>query len=186
MDQLKIMQRTQFGDPILTEPARKLSLQEISQDSTKQLIANMKYTLQHKKYGVGLAAPQVGVSLAISVIHIKKTPTRPDREDFELTIINPTYTGVGKKEKMWEGCLSFGAINSPVFAQTKRYAAVEAHYWDEHGEEHSVELAGLAAHVFQHEVDHLEGVLFPQRVEDHTTWMNASEYKKRIVNKSKK
>lgn len=185
MYQPKILERTQFGNPILMQVARKLTEKEITSRATKQLIADMKYTLLKKKYGVGLAAPQAGVSLAISVIHIKETPTR-EREDFEVVIINPTFKGIGIKESMWEGCLSLGAKNSPIFAQTKRYKKIEATYYDELGIEHTGVLEGLPAHVFQHETDHLNGVLFPLRVEDHTTWMNASEYRERIVKQRKK
>lgn len=179
----KILTRTQFGDPILQEKAQQLTASEIAKSATQKLIADIRHTLISRKYGVGLAAPQVGVSLAISVISIKKTPVRQNSKNFEAVIINPSYRGVGKKQPMWEGCLSFGAKNSPVFAQAERYAKIQAVWLDENGTKHAEALAGLAAHVFQHETDHLDGILFTERVEDHSTWMNASEYKKRIVAK---
>ena len=178
MYQPKILERTQFGNPVLAKPATKLSKQQILSNQTQELIADIKFTLLSKKLGVGLAAPQVGVSVSLSVICIRKTSARKDRENFELIIINPDYQGIGSKEPMWEGCLSLGTKNSPVFAQAMRYKKIKATYHDELGVKQTITLKGLPAHVFQHETDHLNGVLFPQRVEDHTTWMNASEYKK--------
>lgn len=184
----RILARTQFGDPILRQRAEKVEPRTIVGDEIQTLIANMRHTLTQKKLGVGIAAPQLGVSTAISVINIKQTKNRPDAIPFTQVIINPEVVkGVGKKEPMWEGCLSFAAANSPVFAQTMRYKKIVVNFYDEKGIHHEGEvLSGLPAHVFQHETDHLNGVLFPERVHDHTTWMNASEYKKRIVAKRRK
>lgn len=181
----KLLKRTEFGDPILQQKAEQLSVEAIKSRRIKELIADIRHTLLNKKFGVGLAAPQVGESLALSVISIRPTPARPDREHFDSVIINPAYKGVGEREPMWEGCLSMGTRTSPIFAQAERYAKIQATWLDENGKEHSEVLSGLPAHVFQHETDHLNGILFPQRVKDHTTWMNASEYKKRIVAKQK-
>lgn len=184
----RILSRTEFGNPILRTPAEKVLPSQISGKEIQSLIADMKHTLKLKKLGVGIAAPQLGVSKAISVIDIKQTKNRPDAIPFSKVIINPhVVKGIGKKVPMWEGCLSFAAANSPVFAQTMRYKKVMVNFYDEEGIYHEDEmLSGLPAHVFQHETDHLDGILFPERVHDHTTWMNASEYKKRIVAKRRK
>jgi peptide deformylase len=183
----RILARTQFGNPILQTPARRLTVKEIKSPEIQELIGNIRYTLKNKKLGVGLAAPQVGELVAISVIDFKPTVSRPGVGTFSQVIINPEVVeGIGKKESMWEGCLSFGAANSPVFAKTMRYKKIQARFHDEQGVLHEEALSGFAAHVFQHEADHLSGILFPSRVEDHTTWMNASEYKKRVVAKRSK
>jgi peptide deformylase len=180
----RILPRTQFGNPILQTPARRLSVKEIKSPEIQELIENIRYTLKNKKLGVGLAAPQVGESVALSVIDVKPKAHRPGVGTFSQVIINPEVVkGVGKEEAMWEGCLSLGAANSPVFAKAMRYKKIQVRFHDEHGQLHDEELSGFAAHVFQHETDHLNGILFPTRVEDHTTWMNASEYKKRVVAK---
>lgn len=183
----KLLKRTEFGNPILQTPARKLTKEEIKSDEIKQLIADMRYTVSVKKYGVGIAAPQVGHSVALSVISIKKTPARPNAIEFDEVIINPSFEGLGKQEGMWEGCISFSAMQSPVFAKTVRYKRIRAKWLDEKGISHEEDLDGLIAHVFQHETDHLNGILFPERVKDHRSWMNTAEYKKMILkNKTKK
>jgi peptide deformylase len=174
----KILKRTEFGNPILQTPAKKLTIDEIRTEKIQHLIADMRFTVSSKKYGVGIAAPQVGKSVSLSVISIKKTPSRPNAKEFDSVIINPEFEGLGKQEEMWEGCISFAAAQAPVFAKAMRYKRIKAKWIDEKGKEHQEELDGLIAHVFQHETDHLGGILFPQRVKDHTTWMNTSEYKK--------
>lgn len=177
----KILRRTQFGNPILRTPAAPLSSKEIISSTIKQLIANMRYTLKNRKYGVGLAAPQIGVSKALSIIGIKPTPTRPDAEHFESVIINPTYEGIGRRSSMWEGCISFGVGSATPFAKALRYRTIKASWVDERGIKHNEVLKGFVAHVFQHETDHLKGILFVDKVQDSSTWMNASEYRKRIA-----
>lgn len=179
----KVLKRTEFGNPILQNKTRKLSKEEVLDDDIQQLIADMRHTVTAKKYGVGIAAPQVGKSVALSVISIKKTPARPNILEFDSVIINPSFEGLGKQEEMWEGCISFAAVSAPVFGKAVRFKRIRAKWMDERGEEHEKELDGLVSHVFQHETDHLNGILFPERVKDHRSWMNTSEYKKMILKK---
>ncbi len=175
----KILRRTEFGNPILRTSTKRLTHAEILSEGTQQLIADMKYTCEKRKYGVGLAATQVGVSVAVSVIAIKKTPSRPEVEPFDQVIINPEVIDhTGKSVGMWEGCISFSALSAPVFAKAMRWPTLTARFYDEKGRQHTQKLSGLAAHVFQHETDHCNGILFVDRVKDSTTWMNTSEYKK--------
>lgn len=181
----KILKRTEFGNPILQNKSLQLTKEEIKSEKIQQLIADMRYTVSVKKYGVGIAAPQVGQPIALSVISIKKTPARPNAKEFDGVIANPEFTGLGKEEEMWEGCISFAAVQAPVFAKAVRFKRIRAKWLDENGNEHDEELDGLIAHVFQHETDHLNGILFPERVKDHKTWMNASEYKKMILKNKK-
>jgi len=102
----KILRRTVFGNPILREVTRRLTPEEILSDEIQTLIADMRYTVEQRKYGVGLAAPQVGVAVALSVVGIKPTPNRPNSERFETVLINPeiieTY---GRRQGMWGGVL---------------------------------------------------------------------------------
>lgn len=182
---MKILKLTRFGNPILVQKARQLSRDDIKSDKIQQLIANIRYTNEQKKYGVGLAAPQVGESVALSVIGIKPTPTRPNLEKFDQVIINPSYEGIGKRAGMWEGCQSSGTGKNTLFAKALRYKKIKAMWIDEAGSKYNKELEGFVAHVFQHETDHLSGVLFVDKVRDTKSFMLADEYRKRIVENKK-
>lgn len=177
----KTLKRTQFGNPILRTPAHEVDSGEIASTKVQSLIRDMYYTLTTKKYGVGLAAPQVGVPLRLSVIYIQPTSHRPDVQKFQQVIINPSFEPIGRREQMWEGCLSFAGAKDSVFAKALRYKKIRARWYDEDGVYHDEVLSGLPAHVFQHETDHLNGILFVDRVKDSTSWMNAAEYRARIV-----
>jgi peptide deformylase len=178
MDELKI---TEFGNPILRKVAKRLNVEDIHSEAIQKLISEIKVTVGSGEYGVGLAAPQVGESVALSVIAIKPTPTRPNSKQFIKVIINPEVVEcIGDLVEKWEGCMSFGT-GEPVFAQTMRHETIKVKYHDENAELHEEELSGLPAHVFQHETDHLNGVLFVDHVKDSKTWMNASEYKKMLA-----
>src|SRR4051794_31175316 len=111
----KILTRTEFGNPILRQLATQLTNSEIVSPATQKIIENMYYTLELKKYGVGLAAPQVGHNLAISTIDTKPTPTRPELTRQKLTLINPKLIkSYGKKVSMWEGCISGPELHAQV------------------------------------------------------------------------
>jgi peptide deformylase len=172
---------TRFGNPILRQVAKRLSKAEILSREVQQLIADMRETCEKEKAGVGLAAPQVGESIALSVIAIKPTPHRPDLERFDTVIINPKYEGVGRRTGMWEGCISCGRGKDTLFGKALRYRKIQAQWLDETGEKHERLLDGFIAHVFQHETDHISGILFVDNVKDPRTYMMADEYRKRIV-----
>ena len=178
----KILRRTVFGDPILRENARRLSKAEIASSTIQTLIADMFYTVRLKKTGVGLAAPQVGESVALSVIAIKATPNRPSLTPFETVIINPEIVETfGRRQQMWEGCISCGEGRHTLYAKVPRYKKVKLRWLDDRAVEHEEILEGMQAHVAQHEVDHLDGILFVDRVRDTSTFMMQSEFRKRIV-----
>jgi peptide deformylase len=171
----KILRRTEFGNPVLRRTTNRLSKEEILSAATQQLIENMYYTLELKKYGVGLAATQVGQSLAVSVIDTKPTPTRPELKRQKLTIINPEIMKLmGKKTAMWEGCIS----GSKLYAKVPRHTKIRLKWQDEKARTHEQDFDGFLAHVIQHEVDHLNGTLFVDRVKDTTSYMTFNEYKK--------
>ncbi|NCU29325.1 peptide deformylase [Candidatus Saccharibacteria bacterium] len=177
----EILKLTRAGNPILREVMPRLSEEEILSDEIQRLIENMYHTVRERKYGVGLAAPQVGARYALSVIGIKPTPNRPELDVFETVIINPEYTGVGRRSSGWEGCISIGTGRDVIFAKVPRYRKIDAKWADETGKSHQEVLGGFVAHVFQHETDHLNGVLFIDKVKDTTSIMMADEYRKRVV-----
>jgi peptide deformylase len=180
----EILEATRFGDPILREVVRKLEPDEILAEETQDLIENMYHTLKEKQYGVGLAAPQVGVRIALSVVGIKPTPTRPNLEVFNAVLINPVVVETyGRRTQMWEGCVSSGEAENTLYAKVPRYKSIRLRWLDEKAIEHDEVLSGFVAHVAQHEADHLNGILFVDRVKDTKTYMLADEYKKRITSK---
>lgn len=147
----------------------------------------MQHTLIAKKYGVGLAAPQVGRGIALTVIWIKPLPHRPNVQEQKLVAFSPeiieTY---GRRSRMWEGCISFGSGTNFPYAQTLRYKKIRVRFTDELANIHEREFEGLLAHVMQHEIDHLNGILFVDRVIDSKSWMMVGEYKKRILAERRK
>jgi peptide deformylase len=179
---MKILNRTQFGNPILRRKARRLSKDDILSIEIQDLIKNMRHTLLNRDYGIGIAAPQVGQNLALSVIELRATRTRPNLPKTEwksLNIINPEITKkYGKSKQKWEGCLSL----DNVFAKAERYDKVRVKFTDEKGITQEKDFNGLLAHVLQHEIDHLNGILFVDRVNDTKTYVSESEYKKLIKN----
>jgi peptide deformylase len=138
-----------YGEAVLEEPAKPVT--EFGTPQLKELIADMFETMYSAK-GVGLAAPQVGVSQRISVID---TSVGED-ETQKIVIINPEITFREGSQTGEEGCLSIPGFREPVTRSNK----VTVKAWNEHGE--VIELAGeeLLARAFEHEIDHLDGILF--------------------------
>lgn len=183
----KILPTTRFGNPVLRKKGRHLSVSEIKSSAVQQLIANMRYTVEKEKYGVGLAASQVGEPLALSLIAIKPTPSRPNLERFETVLINPRVVKTfGEPSEMWEGCVSCGAGDDTLYAKVPRYKKIELKWHDETGTARKEVLTDFIAHVAQHETDHTNGVLFVDRVEDSSSYMMADEYRERIVKRGGK
>lgn len=179
---MKILRRTNFGNSVLRQVARRLTATEILSDEMQSLIDDMFYTVERKQYGIGLAAPQIGQSLALSVIAIKATPSRPHLSDKQLVIINPEIVRTyGRQQAMWEGCISFGGGKDFPYAQAMRYIKVRVRYLDRQATLHEHDVEGMLAHVMQHEIDHLNGILFVDRVKDTKTYVMMSEFKKRHV-----
>lgn len=178
---MKPLKIAEFGDPILRITAKKVPVASIGSAAFQKLINDIRDHLVGEKLGVGLAAPQVSESLALSVIAIRPTAHRPKVKEFDLVIINPSYKGVGDKKDMWEGCISSGAGQAGLFGKVPRYTKVEATFWDENGQKHIKQFSGMPAQVIQHETDHLNGVLFVDKVTDTKTYMTLSEYRKRIT-----
>ncbi|MBM7623305.1 peptide deformylase [Sporohalobacter salinus] len=136
-----------IGDPVLRTETKPVD--EIT-DQTKKLIENMKDTM-YDASGVGLAAPQVGISKQIIIVDVGDGP---------LTLINPEIVDSSGAEIDEEGCLSIPGENGKVERASK--IVVEALNSD--GEEVEIEAEGLLARALQHEIDHLEGTLFVDKV----------------------
>lgn len=143
------------GDPILRKKARKIN--EIN-DRTKILLDDMIETMDHEK-GVGLAAPQVGILRRAVVIDMKTENFKP------LKMVNPVI--VNKSEELQinpEGCLSVPNKSGYV----KRPKWVEVEYYDENGQKQNLLAEGYFAVCVNHELDHLEGILYTDKVLDES------------------
>jgi len=176
---MKRLRITQFGNPLLREQSKIVPADKILTPQVQDLISSMRILLKDKKLGIGLAGPQVGSSLNLAVIELRRTPLHPEIDMLSLVIINPKITKIfGRKYQMWEGCISSGTGKAGLYAKVPRYKKIELEYLDENAVKQSKVFSDLAAHVIQHEVDHLNGILFVDKVKDSKTFMSYSEYKK--------
>jgi len=161
----------QAGDRVLRETAKEISLAEIKSAKIKKILAQMTDALSVAKDGVALAAPQIGIPLRIFIvlkeytenktaqelkeIQEKKTPKQNKPEI--VVFINPKITKISKKKQaVKEGCLSVTGI----FGTVSRAEKVTLEAYNEKGEKFSRGASGLLAQIFQHEMDHLNGILF--------------------------
>lgn len=155
-----------YGDPVLKKVA-----EEIDSDypGLEQLIANMFETMYASK-GVGLAAPQIGKSIRLFIIDASPFDDEyPELKDWKKVFINPRILEEeGKEWNFNEGCLSIPGIREDV----ERQPEVVLEYEDENFELHEEKFDGVIARVIQHEYDHLEGILFTDRL---------SPLKKRLI-----
>lgn len=174
----KVLPRTQFGNPILRTKAKLVPTSFIKTKACRDLIKQMLYTM-HRVQGVGLAAPQIGRSIRLAVIGI--SPERMGGDGgayFRRVIINPKVIWHSKKKKDdWEGCLSFTGVRGLV----PRWDSVKVKYMNEKGEWVTEKYSGFPARVFQHEIDHLNGIVYVDRMKDMKTLMTHEEFIKRIV-----
>ena len=168
---LKIVQ---VGEPVLRAKARALEQHEIASAEIQQLIEHMKETMRDAP-GVGLAAPQIGLSLQLAVIedsedYLKLVPAADlaERERNAVpfhVIINPQITAASdKKIEFFEGCLSLSGFSAAV----PRAHSVRVEYLDEFGKPRQIEASGWYARILQHEIDHLNGNLYIDRMRSRT------------------
>ena len=164
-----------YGDPVLRKKAVEVTAEY---PKLNQIVADM-YETMYNAYGVGLAAPQVGLAIRLFVID-----TRPFSEDedltkeeqellsgFKKTFINATILKEEGDEWCFnEGCLSIPEVREDVY----RHEKITIEYYDEDFNKHTEEYDGLIARVIQHEYDHIEGILFTDKI---------SSLKKRLIQK---
>lgn len=159
------------GDMILYKESKRV---EVFDEHLKQMVEDMFETM-YKYNGVGLAAPQIGILKRVLVIDTGE-------EGEKLEMINPTITKLEKEVILSEGCLSF----PNVFGNVRRYNYTEAEYMTKDGEKKTIKAEGLLAQAIQHEIDHLNGVLFIDQVIDGKFYtFDDKGKKKNIVYKSK-
>jgi peptide deformylase len=132
-------------------------------DELVSLVADMDETMRHLS-GAGIAAPQIGVSLRVVIFELKDNPRYPHLTPVPYTVlVNPQLTPLGTEEdEGWEGCLSVPGMRGLV----PRFRRLRYQGFDVKGAPLDRTVEGFHARVVQHEVDHLDGILFPQRVRD--------------------
>ena len=150
-----------MGHPVLRERAKPV--EELATPELRALVQDMKDTMAAKN-GAGLAAPQIGVGQRVVIFGVTKNPRYPDAEEVPFTVlVNPRIVMLTREvEEDWEGCLSVPGMRGVVPRYTKlRYSG-----FDEEGNPIERVAEGFHARVVQHECDHLDGILYPQRMTD--------------------
>lgn len=159
---------TKIGEPVLRERAKEV--EDI--DSVRELCKNMISTLRTTS-GVGIAAPQVGKSLRIFVVEVKKE--QDDIEKMLYVVINPKITYKSQeKEEDWEGCLSIPELRGLV----PRHKKIKMEYLTIDGEGKEEDFEGKLARIMQHEYDHLDGIVYLDRMESMKKLSTVENYKK--------
>lgn len=150
-----------MGDPRLWQRAREVT--DFDTPELHGLIADMEDTMRHFE-GVGLAAPQIGVGLRVVIFGFEASGRYPDAESVPRTVlINPTLTALSEEtEDGWEGCLSVPGLRGVV----SRWQQLRYQGFDQYGDPIDRTVNGFHARVVQHECDHLDGVLYPMRMDD--------------------
>ena len=150
-----------MGDPRLWQ--RSAPVENFNE--LKELLVDMRDTMAHLN-GAGLAAPQIGVALRVVIFGVTSNPRYPDIEPVPDTVlVNPVLTPLStEEEEGWEGCLSVPGMRGWV----PRFRRLRYSGFDETGRRFEREVEGFHARVVQHEVDHLDGVLYPMRIRDFT------------------
>jgi len=160
----------EIGDPVLRERARELSPEEIGSVEIQELIDDLIET-KRATNGAGIAANQVGEAVRVAIVEVEEgNPRYPYKPPEPLTvIINPTLEPLGDETvEINEGCLSVPDLRGGL----RRRLAVRVRYLDREGTEREEVKRGLTAGTYQHEVDHLDGVLFVDRADPRSfaTW----------------
>jgi peptide deformylase len=171
-----LRQIAQLGNPVLRQEAAPVAF-PLSDDVTR-LIDDMLATLRDAD-GVGLAAPQVDQPLQILIVASRPNPRYPDAVEMEpLVAINPEIVERSPETEMgWEGCLSIPGLRGEV----PRHGRIVARFQDVRGEHVVREFHGFVARIFQHEDDHLRGIVFLDRIEPGGRLATEREYQKRFA-----
>ena len=167
---MSILKIAKLGHPVLLKKGTEIK--QFSTDSLKRIVYDMSETMIDYN-GIGLAAPQVHLSRRIIIF---RNPDIEDKEKIQITpLINPVFKPLNdEKDDDWEGCLSIPGMQGLV----SRYKKINYYGYDIEGNKIETQAEGLHARVIQHEIDHLDGILYTSRLTDK----NAFGYEKEIIN----
>jgi peptide deformylase len=169
----------ELSNPILRQKAS--FVENIHHQRIQKLIDNLMATVA-KANGVGIAAPQVTESSRLFIVASRPNPRYPNAPEMEPTaMINPSILAHSTEVvKGWEGCLSIPGIRGLV----PRYETIEVEYIDRNGKPQKQEFTDFGARIFQHEHDHLDGIVFLDRLESTVDIITEQEYQKLVDNNS--
>ena len=179
----------EIGEPVLRRSGRAISAEELTSDPLRNLISQMRVTMREAP-GVGLAAPQIGEPLRLAVIEDRPEYlegadpgwlAEREREAVAFyTIANPELTAIGADSvEFFEGCLSVPGFTAIV----PRARVVRVMFQDERGAQRTIEARGWHARILQHEIDHLNGILYVDRM-DPRSFMTTESYVRHWKEKS--
>lgn len=175
-----LLQISQLGHKILRQKARPVNKKSIKSGRIQELIGSLVFTLKDAN-GVGIAAPQVYQSLRIFIVASAPNARYPKAPEMKPTpVINPKIIFKSKEIiKDWEGCLSIPGIRGLV----PRHKLIETEYFNEKGGLVKKTFKDFVARIFQHEYDHLDGIVYLDRLESSKDIIAEKEYMKRIAKK---
>ena len=167
----------QVGNKVIR--AKALPVLNVKSKTTRRIVQDLTDSMRYCGL-VGMAGPQIGKGLRIFVTEIRKTKTRKDQKMRDIDplriFINPRIMSVSKKEiRGWEGCGS--VAHGGLFGMVRRPASVVVEAYDENGDKFIIKTSNLLARVIQHEMDHLNGIVFVDKA-DPKTYMSRDEYLK--------
>jgi peptide deformylase len=165
-----------IGHPVLRQRSREVTREELASPDTQRFIDDLIETMRDAS-GAGLAAPQVYEPVRIVAVEVKKNARYPYKPDIPLTVlVNPVLEPLTEETfDNYEGCLSVPNLRGVV----ARFTEVRLTAWDRHGNPVDSVIKGLSAGTFQHECDHLDGMIFVDRVKDTrtlSTWTDFERY----------
>lgn len=169
---MPIISVLKMGNPLLFTKANNVDIIKIK--SLKNTISNMLDTMQHFN-GVGISAPQIGINQRIIMYGIDNNPRYPNAKPIPLNIIiNPVFKVIDDNSILdWEGCLSVPGLRAKI----ARFQKILCSGFDEHGKSFKKIADNFEARIIQHECDHLDGILFPSRIENFKHFSFESELK---------
>lgn len=171
-----IKEISQVGSDVIRAVAKPVEFPLSAENA--QILQDMRDTLADISL-VGLAAPQIGHSVRIFLVHPKKTKFRENASGELQVFINPEIIEVSPESSpKYEGCGS--VAYSQLFGTVERHEWVVARYFDENGNEKTGRFDGIEAHIIQHELDHLNGIVFVDKISDTQSYMSEGDYRRAV------
>lgn len=173
-----LLQVAQLGNPVLRETSSEIK--DFQDSKLQDLIDSLLETVIDVN-GVGIAAPQVYEPIRLFIVASHPNPRYPNAPEMEPTpMLNPKIISFSNvTEDGWEGCLSIPGIRGLV----PRYKKIKVEYFDRSGKKHEKEFEDFVARIFQHELDHLDGIVFLDRIKDNRNIITDKEYLKLVQKK---